>query len=546
MEKQRSCGRIAGAVLLLISISCIGVRNSSKSLQATLFIATKQGIATEQGTSDRETRLDRFADMDSKIAKASFIPEHTSPIYKSVFTLFRNATNRTTALLSYHPSPKQVWETLKRDLVQESIALVNKLWNQADNPNVAAGFHDMMNLLSPERLRKSLVHPMPIADATKLVEIVRLRLEDPTKHPPLEIIALGGSVARGAEALGQTFGLYLPYRIRKRMDEEPAWANTLGRFLNNGLFHGKDVVHVQNLAVRGTTSDIGAMLVEYGFFQTPGIIPDIVITAHSPNDHLLDFNKQLEVGNQLVKAIKTMRCDGLPIQISFVDPVDGGPENKVKFLGQAQTQAVLTHWYDFMGLSFEKVFHDVSIRDMPIAHKGEIGTFNGTYTRYWGNPWWNCHPGTIHHSAVSWLFTISLANAFVDACEYAVSSSLTTVTADTTTGNTTSAAWSLSHLPPLKSGADYFEVYNEWNKTQIEHDAKCQRMQREDRTSITKTCEYKWVNTPQFGVDSKKAADAVMGRVMISNNGWYAEGGKNRFAGGEKPGWVTTVANADS
>jgi hypothetical protein len=97
----------------------------------------------------------------------------------------------------------------------------------------------------------------------------------------------------------------------------------------------------------------------------------------------------------------------------------------------------------------------------------------------------------------------------------------------------------------LKSGADYFDVYNEWNKTQIEHDAKCQKMQREDRTSITKMCEYKWVNTPQFGVDSKKAADAVMGRVMISNNGWYAEGGKNRFAGGEKPGWVTTVANAD-
>jgi hypothetical protein len=379
MGKQSSRS-IAGTALLFILTICIGVRSSGNSLQGTFFIATE---VTPSGA----TQQNGLADVDSKIARASWIPEHTRPICKSIFTLFRNATSSTPAPVPYPPSPKQVWETLKHDLVQESIALVNKIWNQTDNPNITAGFHDMMNLLSPDRLRKSLVHPMPLADASKLVEIIRLRLEDPTKHPPLEIIAMGGSVVYGAEALGQTFGLHLPWKLRKQKQTEPAWANSLGQFLNNGLFHGRDVVHVQNLGVAGSTSDIGALLVEYGFLQTPGTVPDIVITAYSPNDNILEFDRQLEVGNQLVKAIKTMRCDGLPVQISFVDPLDGGENNKVRFLEQAQTQAVLTHWYDFMGLSYEKVFQDVAIRDMPIAQKGKMGSYNGTYNRYWGNPW---------------------------------------------------------------------------------------------------------------------------------------------------------------
>jgi hypothetical protein len=396
----------------------------------------------------------------------------------------------------------------------------------------------MMNLLSPERLRKALVHPMPIADASKLVEIIRLRLEDPTKNPPMEIIAMGGSFVYGIEALGETFGIDLSWKLRRQKQFEAAWANNLGQFINNGLFHGRDVVHVQNLGVGGSTSDIGALLIEYGFLQTPGTVPDIIITAFSPNDNTLEFEKQLEVGNQLTKAIKTMRCDGLPVQISFVDLFDGGKDKKVRFLEQTQTQAVLTHWYDFMGLSFEKVFQEVAIRDVPGAHRHKMASY-----RYWGNPWFNVHPGSIYHCAVCWLLTISLANALVDSCEYQGSTSLTSTTAKTAMGDT-SAAWSLSHLPPLKSGANYFDVYDEWNNTHMDHAAKCQ-MQREAGTSIAKTCEYKWVNTKHLGVDSKYAADAVMQRVMISNNGWYAEGVKHRSEKGEKPGWVTTAPNAD-
>ena len=549
MKKQRFRGTTGTALLFLLTI-CIGVRNIS------LITITTDETST-----------------------SSFIPEHTtttttSPICTSIFTLFRNDTtsSRTPAfLLSHHPpTPKQVWETLKHDLVQESIALINKVWNQTDNnnPNVAAGLHDMMNLLSPERLRKALVHPMPIADANKLVEIIRLRLEDPIQHPPLEIIAMGGSVVYGISAIGQTFGLHMPFKLRKseQKQTEPAWANNLGQFINNGLFHGRDVVHVQNLALPGSTSDIGALLVDSGLFQTPGKVPDIVITAYSPNDYKLDFDRQWEVGNQLVRAIKTTRCDGLPIQISLVDPLDGGQDNTIQFLEQGQIQAMLTHWHDFMGLSFEKVLQDISIRDMPIAHRGKRRSHKGTYTRYWGNPWWQIHPGSIYHSAVCWLITISLANALIDSCEYQGSSSSTslTTTDNTTTTTTvdTSAAWSLGHLPPLKRGVNYFDVYNDWNKTHLEQNVKCQS-QRGGReaaaaadsgtlssvssSSIAKTCEYKWVHTKYLGVDSKHDVTALMQRVMIHNDGWYAEGdGDDPSAtNGERPGWVTNATNSN-
>jgi hypothetical protein len=105
-------------------------------------------------------------------------------------------------------------------------------------------------------------------------------------------------------------------------------------------------------------------------------------------------------------------------------------------------------------------------------------------------------------------------------------------------------------------------MYNDWNKTHLEQNVKCQS-QRGGReaaaaadsgtlssvssSSIAKTCEYKWVHTKYLGVDSKHDVTALMQRVMIHNDGWYAEGdGDDPSAtNGERPGWVTNATNSN-
>jgi len=466
----------------------------------------------------------------SSLEHGSEIPRNTSHICRSILTLFRVSSSATHSL-SNPPSPKQVWEALQHDLVEDSVAFAHQLWEQrTNNSDIHEGIGHMMKLLTPERMRKSVVHPMPIADSSRLVEIIRRRLEDPTKHPPLSIVALGGSVVWGMES---TSSYPIPNLKRFWSPEKSrraAWANNLERVMNKVLFQGQNVVHVQNLGVGGTTSDIGALIVEYGFLETT-LAPDIIIAAFGRNDFIFEADKQLEIAQNLVQAVRTMRCDGLPVFISHLDTMMRNPRT-VNFMELGQTQAMVTQWYDVMGISFEKAFQDITMHDIPKI-KGDEGSYNDTYNSYWGNPWWNCHPGLIYHAAVSWSITYSLANSFIDACEYETSLADGKETAHLT----------LNQLPPLKNKANYAELYQQWNHSQMEHDAKC-RMQSSSGTSKSKSCQYKWINTKGLGVHSKDAAAAIVKSVLLNNSGWEAAGGKNQFAGGEKPGWITNTANA--
>jgi hypothetical protein len=456
----------------------------------------------------------------------SMVPSTTTPICTSIFALFRNASATTP-----HPlSPKQVWETLQHDLVQDSITFTNRLWRQQDHPNISTAFKGIMNLLTPDRMHKSLVHPMPLTDSNKLVNIIRLRLDDPAKNPPLRIVAMGGSIVWGMESTSHTFEGLENFKNPLK-STRASWANNLQRVLNSVLFNGLDVVEVKNLGVGGASSDIGALLVEYDFLQTSGT-PDVIIAAYATNDEVLgDANTQMEAAQTLVQAVKRLRCDGLPVFISYLDPIMKEPR-AIKFMEQGQIQAMLTQWYDFMGISFEKALQDVTMRDIPKI-KGKVMSHFDSYNSYWGNPWWNCHPGLIYHSAVSWFITYSLANALVFSCEYAGSPA---------TVGTDQAPLSLNMLPPLRNGADYLELYQQWTQSQMEHDAKC-KVQRETGASISKTCAYKWVNTKGLGVNTRNKAEAIMNKVLIKNSGFEAAGGKNKFAV-EKPGWITNKANA--
>lgn len=453
----------------------------------------------------------------------------TSPICKSILTLFRNFSS--SSPLSYPPTAKQVWESLQGEFVQDSITFVNQILNQHENPDISETFHDMMKLLTPDRVRKSLIHPMPLIDSENLIGIIRRRLENSTKNPPLRIAALGGSVVLGVESTSHTFKDV--HKLFNAHSFKAAWANNLQRVLNNILFQGQDVVKVQNLGVSGSSSDIGSLLVEYGFLQkAEAAPPDIVIAAYGPNDSVSEAHKQMEMAQQLVKAVKTMRCDGLPVFISLLDPIIR--HRIVQLSEQAHIQATLAQWHDFMGISLEKALQDITLLEIPKI-RGNEGSHNDTYNSYWGNPWWNCHPGMKYHAAVSWILTYSLANSLITSCEYNDHM--------VAGGEIQGSSLSLNNLPVLKNQADYFELYQEWNQSQMDHDAKCKRQRNAGISTHSKTCDYKWINTKHLGVDSRDAANQIVQSVLVNNSGWEAAGAINQFQR-EKPGWVTSRANS--
>ena len=450
------CSIVAITILIVTSI-----RNTSTIItipdKTLLPCTTRNGFAYNDNGNSSILAQSRISIGNDK----GIIPVRntSSPICRSILTLFRNSSS--SSLLSYPPTAKQVWDTLQSEFVQDSITFANQILDQQEHPDISATFHDMMKLLTPDRVRKSLVHPMPLIDSAKLIEIIRRRLQNSTKNPPLRIVALGGSVVLGVESTSHSFKDV--NKLFNARSYKAAWANNLQRVLNNILFQGEDVVEVQNLGVSGASSDIGSLLIEYGFLQKTEVAPpDIVIAAYGPNDIVSEAHKQMEMAQILVKAVKTMRCDGLPVFISLLDPLIR--HRTVQLKEQAHIQATLAQWYDFMGISLEKALQGVTLMEIPKI-KGETGSHNDTYNSYWGNPWWNCHPGMKYHVAVSWILTYSLANSLITSCEYNDGM--------LAGGEIQEPSLLLNNLPMLKNQADYLELYQEWNQSQMDYNAKC-------------------------------------------------------------------------
>ena len=199
------------------------------------------------------------------------------------------------------PSLDDVWtHVLSSKLPSYAIEAVKaKFVGQIDETKMTEQFETVFrHYFAMKDLRNIILHELGHETAQRLFRIIRLRLADPTKNPPVQIFTYGGSVVAGSESYWNQWWLTNTTIGNKRRIESPfvfslPWPFRLPEVWNDVIFGGQDVFQVHNFGTRGASTEAGVLSLEYGMFgdihdNTTGkaILPDIIIHAYGNNDIL--------------------------------------------------------------------------------------------------------------------------------------------------------------------------------------------------------------------------------------------------------------------
>jgi hypothetical protein len=132
-------------------------------------------------------------------------------------------------------------------------------------------------------------------------------------------------------------------------------ADTFGVALEYILFDGEPVAKVTNLAVGGSSSDLGSMILEHGLFFKNFTLPHIGLSAFSANDGKSSFGKDLiQYMQDFVRAASNLRCDsGLPMLV-LEDDFQGVPRPMEPMKHSAALHTI-SSWYQLMAISCPNV-----------------------------------------------------------------------------------------------------------------------------------------------------------------------------------------------
>ena len=83
--------------------------------------------------------------------------------------------------------------------------IVDNVWagvNASEEHRISlhGGLDRLLQMLDSDRLRRALMNRMPMKTATKIMDIIEKRLEDPVNNPPLRVMIFGWSIVEGVEA----------------------------------------------------------------------------------------------------------------------------------------------------------------------------------------------------------------------------------------------------------------------------------------------------------------------------------------------------------
>ncbi|KAI2495463.1 hypothetical protein MHU86_19050 [Fragilaria crotonensis] len=208
-------------------------------------------------------------------------------------------------------------------------------------------------------LRRSIIHPMDTKQMQTLLNIIELRLADPTNNPPLEIMTFGSSVVEGFNSNFHNWWQSGSYNKRVPESASFAWPARLEAVLNDVVFRGQNVVRVTNHGAGGTCSSSGALALEYRLFVATAPIPDIIIHSYGHTDSRYhgDDADALRIMQDFVQGAKKVRCnrDGLPFVVLY-DDYHGIPGNDN------------LHFY-------MRFYSDLLLRDLPMKWKSNIAAY---------------------------------------------------------------------------------------------------------------------------------------------------------------------------
>jgi hypothetical protein len=412
-----------------------------------------------------------------------------------------------------------VWQSFRNELLNASYAT-----QDTDNDRFRPWLTGLFDWYTTDRMERSVSFP---ASSVSMRHILKIIEDYPTTKEPLQVLVMGGSVTAGHGCMDNTIGV----EDRKTpRGNKPflscAWPTRLESILNSFFFDGEPGVKVTNLAVGGSSSDVGSMILEYGLFPKNFTLPHIVLSAFSANDGRLSVDKDLicQYVQDFVRSASKLRCDdGLPMVVLIDDFY--GVSKPIQNMEHSATLHTISSWHQLMGISYPNVIRHAVYANLenntaihPLFSSRVIG---------------NTHLGLGFHLGMTWVVLFNLLNAVVKGCNDilsdASSSDIPTIAVEV-------EVLSPEYISPMSSDLTFPTLSAEWRSNIASAASRCQ-----NNTNAGKVCASAWMVNRMTGVSRPADVDKELRPVLKSSNGWKASGFPIRQP---RTGWYANAANA--
>ena len=448
---------------------------------------------------------------------------------------------RSTLVEAVLPTIQRVWhDTVHPKLLTHALDWANlkllggggtnnsKTAKMLDLVKMKRDFTRVHNEFIVPRLRKSLIRPMEGEQVQRMMQIIEKRLMDPDNNPRLEIMVFGGSVVQGWHS--EFHNWFQPgFENQEKKDcADYSWPARLEAILNEVLFRGQDVVRVTNMAVGGTTSDVGAVALEYGLFPPDYPGPDIIIHSYGNNDGRQpgqDIDR-LNLMQDFIHAARTMNCDpDKQPSIILYDDFLGFYSFDIHYaMGYSQYVSKASAWYELMAVSYANAFRHTVYSGEGFGNETAVEHELGGDLPMLG---WRLelHPGMLYHSTSPWTLVYNLLDNMINSCQdFAM----------TTRYKPSYRELPLQQIPELTREFMLSDLPQKWKENVVNHQQACQKASGRVGNVCAPTS---WIaGTFAGGARKQPDIDEKMRDMLLSGNtGWQVESQTNSKP---RPGWV--------
>jgi hypothetical protein len=410
------------------------------------------------------------------------------------------------------PTPVHLWLHHKSDIIQNTL---QQEFQQADTDQmkvreIQSWAEWLFALSTPERMQRALHSFVPREALASILGILQKRIENLDTERPLRILVIGGSVPAGTSCSKSPFE-FLPNHDGPRVRHRCVWPSRLGAFLNQGA----PLFELDNMALGGTTSDMGALAIQYRLWEKE---PDIIIASFAANDYRLEVQAAFRNMQQLVRASNTQRnCTSqLPLLV-YLDDFFGWPSTSVQEqLDMHSSLKKLCEWNQFLVLSYVDVFSDYVM-----ANVEHDSVFKGPW-----HPRPDPHGGRSFHITATWLFLYSFLQFAFDFCTQPPALTAKQGNAKYAVGNIPQGP-----RPLLDDKLQFDQVGDLWRQN-----ADCAE------NKIRTECDFLWIanrigrNAARFRGDVMK----ILEPKLVKFAGWREGGDATK----NKHGWEAFESNA--
>jgi hypothetical protein len=377
------------------------------------------------------------------------------------------------------------------------------------------------DFVSPRLVRSVLNADASSSSWAPLLTILDRKRADPLHAPPLHVLVFGGSPTAGHGCISNPFvslgrGGNLAFPTC-------AWSARLQDMMNAVL--GPGTVVVRNAAGGGTTSDISAILIEYGLLWSTtsekNPPPDVMINGHAINDAITLFrqpNQMLAVRQAFQVAARESRCGGLPVIIHLDDFV---ADPSIALMSQTVTMADIIHqvtsWHGSQGVSYANVVR---------SHILSQFVNTSTYYDIWGSIL-NRHPGLMFHVGIAWTLLYNILLSMSRTCCVARS--------PPPHETPTAVEDPPVDIPLVNTSLTLSQVAHVWKRNTQERAARCAHNTTGD------VCSYSWMRHNVAGIVNAPLLMRELTPYLTSNQNWKPAGYPIRSP---KLGWDAQATNA--